>query len=65
MFPVADADRDARAVHPAVIEKVRHRVGIAGLIFEVDVFGGVNEGLVVAEVELPRGTPGRPAGMDR
>jgi len=38
---------------PPVIEKVRHRVEHAGRTFEVDVFGGVNEGLVVAEVELP------------
>ena len=38
---------------PPVIEKVRHRIEHAGRVWEVDVFGGVNDGLVVAEVELP------------
>ena len=36
-----------------MIDKVRHRVEHAGATSEVDVFGGVNDGLVVAEVELP------------
>ena len=35
-----------------VIDKVRHIVPFAGHKFEVDVFGGANEGLVLAEVEL-------------
>ena len=35
-----------------VIDKVRHIVPFAGHIFEVDVFHGTNEGLVMAEVEL-------------
>ena len=35
-----------------VIDKVRHIVPYAGHEFEVDVFGGANEGLVLAEVEL-------------
>ncbi len=38
----------------ALVEKVRHRVEHAGRTWEVDVFGGENEGLVLAEVELPR-----------
>ena len=38
---------------PPIIEKVRHRVPYAGLTWEVDVFAGANEGLVVAEVEMP------------
>jgi CYTH domain-containing protein len=36
-----------------VIDKVRYRIEHAGRIWEVDVFDGANEGLVVAEVELP------------
>ncbi len=35
-----------------VIDKVRHLVPYEGHVFEVDVFHGQNEGLVIAEVEL-------------
>jgi len=36
-----------------VIAKTRYRIDHAGLTWEVDVFEGDNDGLVVAEVELP------------
>jgi CYTH domain-containing protein len=53
-IPAADADEllDKLALRP-LIEKVRYRVPVAGLVWEVDVFSGENEGLAVAEVELP------------
>lgn len=35
------------------IEKTRHRVEHAGHVWEVDCFHGANDGLVVAEIELP------------
>lgn len=35
-----------------VIEKVRYKIAMNGLVWEVDEFFGVNEGLIVAEVEL-------------
>lgn len=35
-----------------VVEKVRHYIEYGGLTWEVDVFGGQNAGLVMAEVEL-------------
>lgn len=35
-----------------VIDKVRHIVPYHGHLFEVDVFAGDNEGLIIAEVEL-------------
>lgn len=35
------------------IEKWRHRVPVDGVIFEVDEFRGANEGLIIAEIELP------------
>ena len=35
-----------------IIEKVRYKISDNGLIWEVDEFLGVNEGLIVAEVEL-------------
>jgi adenylate cyclase len=36
----------------AVIDKVRYEVPYAGHVWEVDVFHGDNQGLVVAEIEL-------------
>lgn len=38
---------------PGKIEKMRYIVEHDGFLFEVDEFYGANEGLVVAEVELP------------
>ena len=35
-----------------VIEKTRYKIPYGGPVWEIDVFGGMNEGLVVAEVEL-------------
>jgi adenylate cyclase len=35
-----------------LVEKVRYRVPHAGLVWEVDVFAGANQGLVLAELEL-------------
>lgn len=52
---LADADDMLRrfCVTP-IIEKVRHRVEHAGMIWEVDVYEGETAGLVLAEVELDR-----------
>ncbi|WP_051522783.1 CYTH domain-containing protein [Porphyromonas cangingivalis] len=36
-----------------VISKKRHHIRHDGMLWEVDVFEGDNEGLVLAEVELP------------
>lgn len=54
-YPVPPEDAremlDALAVgHP--VEKVRYRIEHAGYLWELDVFSGANDGLVVAEVEL-------------
>ena len=37
---------------PPLIEKVRYRIPQEDLVWEVDEFGGANQGLIVAEVEL-------------
>ena len=37
---------------PGKIEKTRHVVSVGSHLFEVDVFGGDNQGLIVAEGEL-------------
>ena len=50
--PVIEAEAMIGLRHSAVIEKVRHLVPHGDLTFEVDVFAGENEGLVIAEIEL-------------
>lgn len=52
-IPLAEAQEllDQVCLQPS-IEKNRHRIEFAGLIWEVDEFFGDNAGLVVAEVEL-------------
>jgi adenylate cyclase len=52
-IPVEDAEAMLRdlAVFPA-IDKVRYRVKSGGHVWDLDLFAGENEGLVMAEVEL-------------
>ncbi len=52
-IPAVDAEEmlDALCERP-IVEKIRYRIPFAGLTWEVDKFGGVNAGLIVAEVEL-------------
>jgi len=38
---------------PGVIEKIRHLIKSEPYIYEVDEFLGKNEGLIIAEIELP------------
>lgn len=49
--PVDDGER-MLGLCGSVIDKVRHDVPQAGLVWEIDVFAGENAGLVLAEVEL-------------
>lgn len=53
-FPVSVLEAEAMIGlrHGAVIEKVRYLVPHGDLTFEVDVFSGENEGLIIAEIEL-------------
>ena len=52
-IPLADAAEllDGLCEQP-LIEKVRHRIEHAGMLWEVDEFLGANAGLIVAEIEL-------------
>lgn len=50
--PLTEAAEMLLLCEPPIIEKVRYRIPHADLVWEVDVFTGVNEGLVVAEVEI-------------
>lgn len=52
-IPVAEAEELLALRTGAVIEKQRYPVPYAGLVWEVDVFGGENAGLIIAEVEIP------------
>ena len=52
-IPLQDANDMLEALcQSAVVEKVRYLLAHEGHTWEVDVFEGSNEGLVVAEVEL-------------
>lgn len=51
-IPMADALQMLAMAEPHVLEKRRHLVPFGGLVWEVDVFEGRHEGLVIAEVEL-------------
>ncbi len=52
-IPVSDAEQilDHLCVRP-LIEKTRYFLEHAGHVWEIDVFEGDNEGLIVAEIEL-------------
>ncbi len=52
-IPVEDAEALLRLCVGGLIDKVRHYIPQDGLTWEVDEFGGDNDGLVVAELELP------------
>jgi adenylate cyclase len=52
-IPVADANEIlATLCHRPLIEKTRHFVHDGAHVWEIDVFAGENQGLIVAEIEL-------------
>jgi adenylate cyclase len=52
-IPLADANELLeRLCEQPIIEKLRRRIEFGGNVWEVDEFLGVNQGLVVAEIEL-------------
>ena len=51
-IPIEDARELLAMAAPHVIEKTRHLVPAGDLTWEVDVFAGQHEGLVMAEIEL-------------
>lgn len=55
-IPPTDARAMLALCDPPLVEKTRYVVDSAGRRWEVDVFHGANDGLVVAEVELPSET---------
>lgn len=52
-IPVADAEEMLdQLCSGLLIEKTRHFVDFGGFVWEIDVFEGMNHGLVIAEIEL-------------
>ena len=51
-IPVLEAEALMQLRQGAIIEKVRHVIPCGELAWEVDVFAGDNDGLVIAEIEL-------------
>lgn len=49
---LVESEELLKICEPVIIEKDRYYVRASGHVFEVDVFHGENEGLVVAEIEL-------------
>jgi adenylate cyclase len=59
-IPVAGAAELFALCHGRLVEKTRHLVPAGALCWEIDEFTGDNEGLVVAEIELPDGNTAVP-----
>lgn len=51
-IPLKEAEALLKLAEPGAIDKIRYEVKVGDHMFEVDEFFGVNEGLVIAEVEL-------------
>jgi adenylate cyclase len=52
-IPVDEVEELLKICEPGLIDKTRYLVPAGKLTFEVDEFHGENQGLVVAEIELP------------
>ena len=51
-IPLQDAEILLSICESGTIDKVRHEIKVGQHVFEVDVFAGENEGLIMAEIEL-------------
>lgn len=52
-IPTEDVRQLLKLCEPGIIDKTRHLIKTGTLVYEVDEFYGDNEGLTVAEIELP------------
>ncbi len=52
-IPVADAEELLTLCVGKIIKKTRYLIPFEGFTWEIDEFGGVHEGLIIAEIELP------------
>ena len=51
-IPVDEAEEMLDLCHGAIVSKHRHNLGMGDLVWQIDVFEGENQGLVMAEIEL-------------
>lgn len=51
-IPVPDAERLMECCGPKVLEKVRHYIPVGEVVWEVDEYRGLLQGVILAEVEL-------------
>jgi CYTH domain-containing protein len=51
-IPLADAEQLLLLCEQGIIDKIRYEVAVSNHLYEVDVFSGANEGLIIAEIEL-------------
>jgi len=51
-IPLSDAEELMKLCTSGLIDKTRYLINYCGNVFEVDVFHGLNDGLLVAEIEL-------------
>jgi CYTH domain-containing protein len=51
-IPLEDAEKLLPLCENGIIDKVRYEIKVGKHVFEVDVFFGENEGLIIAEIEL-------------
>lgn len=49
---LADAEKLLLLCEPVVIDKIRYEVLYENFLYEIDVYFGANEGLILAEIEL-------------
>ena len=52
-IPMDDAEQMLALCMDSPIDKTRHEVELGGFLWEIDEFHGANDGLIVAEIELP------------
>jgi CYTH domain-containing protein len=51
-IPLIDAEQLLYLCEKGVIDKIRYEIPVENHIYEVDVFSGENNGLIIAEIEL-------------
>ena len=51
-IPMTEAEQLLPLCEQGVIDKIRYEIAVGNHTYEVDVFSGGNEGLVIAEIEL-------------
>ena len=52
-IPFEEAEQILKLAEPGIVEKTRYLVPFDGFLWEVDEFHGSQQGVVVAEVEIP------------